>query len=74
MLYLLLEIWLWIAGAGLIGALCGWWLRAIRARRQVAREAILWQQRLERQKTLATLEQQGQDATGPSPIQSDTDS
>jgi len=46
MLYVLLEIWIWMVAAGLVGGLVGWWLRGIRARREVAREAMLWQRRL----------------------------
>ena len=58
MLYVLLEIWIWVAAAALVGALFGWWMRSIRAGMQVAREAMIWQRRLERQKRLATRERQ----------------
>ena len=58
MLYVLLEIWIWVAAAALVGALFGWWMRSIRAGRQVAREAMIWHRRLERQKRLATRERQ----------------
>ncbi len=50
MLYLLLEIWIWIVAAAVAGAGFGWWIRGIRARRQVAREAIAWERRLERER------------------------
>ncbi len=56
MLYVLLEIWIWVVAAGLVGAIFGWWLRSMRARRQVAREAMLWQRRLEERQTLASTE------------------
>ncbi len=58
MLYVLLEIWIWVAAAALVGAIFGWWMRSIRAGRQVAREAMIWQRRLERQKRLAARERQ----------------
>ena len=58
MLYVLLEIWIWVAAAALVGAIFGWWIRSIRAGLQVAREAMIWQRRLERQKRLATRERQ----------------
>ena len=58
MLYVLLEIWIWVAAAALVGAIFGWWMRSIRAGLQVAREAMIWQRRLERQKRLATRERQ----------------
>jgi hypothetical protein len=51
-LYVLFEIWLWVVVAGLVGAIFGWWLRSMRARRQVAREAMLWQQRIGRLRKL----------------------
>ena len=54
MLYILLEIWIWVVAAALVGALFGWWIRGIRAAREVAREALLWQHRLGRLKRLAT--------------------
>ena len=54
MLYVLFEIWLWVVVAGLVGAIFGWWLRSMRARRQVAREAMLWQQRIERLRKLTS--------------------
>ena len=60
MLYVLLEIWIWVASAAALGALFGWAARSIRARRQVAREAMIWQRRLRRERTLATLKQQTQ--------------
>ncbi len=50
MLYILLEIWIWVAAAALAGATFGWWIRSIRAAREVAREALLWQQRIQRLK------------------------
>ncbi len=53
MLYILLEIWFWVAAAALVGAIFGWWLRSIRAGRQVAREALLWQRRIQQLKRLA---------------------
>ncbi|MDE2976858.1 MAG: hypothetical protein OXU63_04990 [Acidobacteriota bacterium] len=52
MLYVLFEIWIWVVAAGLVGAMFGWWLRSMRARRQVAREAMLWQRRIERLRKL----------------------
>lgn len=52
MLYVLFEIWIWVVAAGLVGAMFGWWLRSMRARRQVAREAMLWQRRIERLREL----------------------
>ncbi|MCY3931170.1 MAG: hypothetical protein OXH70_05595 [Acidobacteria bacterium] len=52
MLYVLFEIWIWVVAAGLVGAMFGWWLRSMRARRQVAREALLWQRRIERLRKL----------------------
>ena len=58
MLYVLLEIWIWVAAAAVVGAIFGWWMRSIRAGRQVAREALIWQRRLERQKRAATRERQ----------------
>ncbi len=58
MLYVLLEIWIWVAAAALVGAIFGWWMRSIRAGRQVARAAMIWQRRLERQKRLASRERQ----------------
>ena len=67
MLYVLFEIWIWVVAAGLVGAIFGWWLRSIRARRQVAREAMLWQRRLERQNRPAATERpaaQVDDGTG----------
>ena len=54
MLYVLFEIWIWVVAAGLIGAIFGWWLRSMRAAREVAREALLWQRRVERLRRLAT--------------------
>ncbi len=51
MLYVLFEIWIWVVAAGLVGAVFGWWLRGMQARRQVAREAMLWQRRLEGRQT-----------------------
>ena len=54
MLYVLFEIWIWVIAAGLVGAIFGWWLRGMRAAREVAREALLWQQRVERLRRLAT--------------------
>ena len=67
MLHILLEIWIWVAAAALVGALFGWWMRSIRAAREVAREALLWQQRIGRLKRLAaglknTADTGGQDA------------
>lgn len=53
MLYVLFEIWIWVVAAGLVGAIFGWWLRGMRARRQVAREAMLWQRRIEGLRKLA---------------------
>lgn len=53
MLYVLLEIWIWVAAAALVGAVFGWWIRSIRAAREVAREALLWQRRVERLRRLA---------------------
>lgn len=53
MLYVLLEIWIWVVAAALVGALFGWWMRSIRAAREVAREALLWQQRIQRLKRRA---------------------
>lgn len=53
MLYVLIEIWIWVAAAALVGALFGWWLRSIRAAREVAREALLWQQRVRHLKRCA---------------------
>ena len=54
MLYVLFEIWIWVVAAGLVGAIFGWWLRSMRASREVAREALLWQRRVERLRRLAT--------------------
>lgn len=54
MLYVLFEIWIWVVAAGLVGAIFGWWLRSMRAAREVAREALLWQRRVERLRRLAT--------------------
>ena len=54
MLYVLFEIWIWVIAAGLVGAIFGWWLRSMRAAREVAREALLWQRRVERLRRLAT--------------------
>jgi len=54
MLYVLFEIWIWVIVAGLVGAIFGWWLRSMRAAREVAREALLWQRRVERLRSLAT--------------------
>ena len=51
MLYVLREILIWVVAAALVGAVFGWWVRSISARRQVAREAMIWQRRLQRQKT-----------------------
>ena len=53
MLYVLLEIWIWVVAAALAGAVVGWWVRGIRAGREVARETMLWQRRLERLRRLA---------------------
>ncbi len=53
MLYVLFEIWIWVVGAALVGAVFGWWLRSLRAHRQVAREALLWQRRIKRLHGLA---------------------
>lgn len=53
MLYVLLEIWIWVVAAALVGAIFGWWIRSIRAAREVAREALLWQRRVERLRRLA---------------------
>ena len=58
MFYVLLEIWIWVAAAALVGAIFGWWMRSIRAGRQVAREAMIWQRRLERQKRVAARKKQ----------------
>lgn len=52
MLYVLFEIWIWVVAAGLVGAIFGWWIRSMRARREVAREAMLWQRRIERLRRL----------------------
>ncbi len=49
MFYVLLEIWVWVVAAGLLGAAFGWWMRSIRARREVAHEAMLWQSRMKRE-------------------------
>ena len=64
MLYILLEIWIWVAAAALVGALFGWWMRSIRAAREVAREALLWQQRTGRLKRLAAGLKKTADAEG----------
>lgn len=53
MLYVLREILIWVVAASLVGAVFGWWVRSIGARRQVAREAMIWQRRLRQQKALA---------------------
>lgn len=66
MLYVLFEIWIWVVGSGLVGAIFGWWLRSMRARRQVAREAMLWQRRVERLRRLATGLRQTAEDEGPS--------
>ena len=58
MLYVLLEIWIWVAAAALVGAIFGWLTRGIRANRRIAREAMIWQRRLERQKRVAARERQ----------------
>ncbi len=66
MLYVLFEIWIWVVAAGLVGAIFGWWLRSMRARRQVAREAMLWQRRVEQLRRLATgLKQTTEDEGSP---------
>lgn len=67
MLYVLFEIWIWVVGAGLVGAIFGWWLRSMQARRQVAREAMLWQRRVERLRRLATGLDQAIDNKGSGP-------
>lgn len=72
MLYVLLEIWLWVVAAALVGAIFGWWIRSIRAAREVAREALLWQRRVERLRRLAaglkqTAEGEGRDPDGADP-------
>lgn len=64
MLYILLEIWIWVAAAALAGATFGWWIRSIRAAREVAREALLWQQRIGRLKRLAAGLKNTADADG----------
>ena len=64
MLYILLEIWIWVAAAALVGALFGWWMRSIRAAREVAREALLWQHRIRRLRRLATGLKNTADAEG----------
>ncbi len=65
MLYVLLEIWFWVVAAALVGAILGWWLRSIRAAREVAREALLWQRRVERLRRLAAgLKQTTEDEGG----------
>lgn len=53
MFYVLFEIWIWVVAAGLVGAAFGWWLRSMRAHRQVAREALLWRRRIKRLHGLA---------------------
>lgn len=70
MLYVLLEIWIWVVAAALVGAIFGWWVRSIRAAREVAREALLWQRRVERLRRLAaglkkTAEGEGRSPDGP---------
>ncbi|MXW01283.1 MAG: hypothetical protein F4060_13725 [Holophagales bacterium] len=65
MLYVLFEIWIWVVAAGLVGAIFGWWLRSMRAAKEVAREALLWQRRVERLRRLATgLKQMSDDEEG----------
>lgn len=65
MLYVLFEIWIWVIAAGLVGAIFGWWIRSMRAAREVAREALLWQRRVERLRRLATgLKQMSDDEEG----------
>jgi heme exporter protein D len=64
MLHILLEIWIWVAAAALVGALLGWWMRSIRAAREVARETLLWQQRIGRLKRLAAGLKNTADAEG----------
>ena len=64
MLHILLEIWIWVAAAALVGALFGWWMRSIRAAREVARETLLWQQRIARLKRLAAGLKKTADAEG----------
>ncbi len=53
MLHILIEIWIWVAVAAVVGAAFGWWMRSIRAAREVAREALLWQQRIQRLRRVA---------------------
>lgn len=65
MLYVLLEIWIWVAAAALVGAVFGWWIRSIRAAREVAREALLWQRRVERLRRLAAGLRQTTEDEGP---------
>ncbi|MCY3590059.1 MAG: hypothetical protein OXH32_00305 [Acidobacteria bacterium] len=67
MLYVLFEIWIWVVAAGLVGAIFGWWLRSMRAAREVAREALLWQRRVERLRRLATGLKQTTEDEGSSP-------
>ena len=67
MLYVLFEIWVWVVAAGLVGAIFGWWLRSMRAAREVAREALLWQRRVERLRRLATGQKQTTEDQGRSP-------
>lgn len=67
MLYVLFEIWIWVVAAGLVGAIFGWWLRSMRAAREVAREALLWQRRVERLRRLATGLKQMSEDEGRSP-------
>jgi len=65
-LYLLFEIWVWVVAAGLVGAIFGWWLRSMRAAREVAHEALLWQRRVERLRRLAKgLKQTTEDEGSP---------
>ena len=64
MLYVLLEIWIWVVAAAFVGAIFGWWIRSIRASREVAREALLWQRRVERLRRLAAGLKQTTEADG----------
>ncbi len=67
MLYLLLEIWLWVVAAGLAGGAVGWWLRSIRAERQVVREAMIWQRRLDRLEASGAQDPPPSSPAGPEP-------
>lgn len=67
MLYVLFEIWIWVVAGGLVGAIFGWWLRSMRANREVAREALLWQRRLERLRRLAAGLRQATEDEGRGP-------